>query len=272
MINNSTKTLFAIALILFIFISGCKKNQLNNHDSSTQTITDNGQDREVLFALKLWEHWALVVGADSPIFTLYNDKSIIYYDKEERTYKYVKLREEEFTTLSQNLWDPNIATLQEFYNTTNVTCQNMYHFFFRHMDKEYFISIYGHPIEEIYGNEPAPDEIKKVFSQVLSFKHKDALNWLPAKIEVILWPDDHTSKDLKKWPDDWPDLHDPNTVQRGKQIYSIYLDSKHFNKLKKFIQKARYGVLINGQNKAISYRFPIPGENVFHKLTTKNPY
>jgi hypothetical protein len=239
-------------------------------DSSTspaKTSIANTKAPTVLFALKEWEHWASVLGSDSPAFVLYDDRSVIYYQKEEGIYKYVVLSEDEFTELCKSLLNPQIAVLKKNYSTTDITCENIYCFFFRFSNKKYLISVYGHPTEIQKGGTPPPKEIREIFSKVSNFKHKNAANWLPAKIEILFWPYDYAPDKSVEWPKAWPDLKAPDTIKRKDSLYSVYLDSKYFNELKVFVKKInpKGAVLVNGRKMTISYRLPIPGEDVFRK-------
>ena len=64
-----------------------------------------------------------------------------------------------------------------------------------------------------------------------------------------------------KWQEGWPDLNSPGTRKYEGYTTSIFLEKKHFNQLKKLIEKGKEkpAFEINGKKYFIGYRFPIPG-------------
>ena len=255
---------FGVTVLVFsILIHGYVEGYPPRTGYSQEISKNNAQNPKVLFALKVWEHWSMVPGGSSPIFILYEDRSIIYFDKNEKVRKHVVLSEDEFARLGNILLNPHILTLNDYYSTIGATCQNMYHFFFRISGLIYPITVYGHPTMTREGVTLPPKEIREIFSLVTHFKHEDTANWLPAKIEVLFWSYDYAPDESIIWPDDWPDLSDSSTVKRGDSSYSVFLDSKHLDELKDFIKTRREkgAVLINGQKMSISYRISVPGEN-----------
>jgi hypothetical protein len=262
--NKTFASILGVTILLFsTLMCGRVEGYPPRTFYSSKATKDSVERPRVLFALKVWEHWALVPGGAPPIFTLYEDRSIIYFDNQEGVYKHVILSEDEFIQISKMLLNRRILTLEKYYSTSGWTCQNMYHFFFRISDLQYPITVYGHPTKMEEGATLPPKEIREIFTLVSNYEHEDATKWLPAKIEVFFWPYDHAPAESVAWPDSWPDLDDPTTVRKGELSYSVFLDSKYLDELKGFIKtrKPKGAVLINGQKMSIYYRFPIPGEN-----------
>lgn len=242
-----------------------------------------GATNEPLFVLIEKDPWAMVRGADSPCFALYEDGTIIFSKKEaERQYAYYSCKVDspeqlltQFTPITKN-------SLSNDYRLSWSTDQKTTLFLWR--DKK--ISVYGemrNPPQKHNGEsdksydqklkdwEACPTEIIEIAQKVMSFNCPDAEKWLPEKIEVMVWPYENALEESIVWPKEWPDLEDQNTKKRGKESYSIYLPSAHYEELLAFLKtrNKKGAVLINGHKMSVSVRFRFPYEE---KWMQKDPH
>ncbi len=87
-----TNVVFVFAMLLFI---------------SGIAYSDGKYDeRNVVFSYKVFRHWAMVVGADSPSFTLYDHGKIIYQEmvNDNLVFKEATLSRDEFSELKKKLF------------------------------------------------------------------------------------------------------------------------------------------------------------------------
>ena len=242
----------SFAAVLFL---GCSSAEAAQTDS----------DPNVVFSLKEWAHWAPVVGADDPAFTLYDNRDLIYYNMDAYRYECVQLTGAEYTRLTEEVIPKDLATLQDFYLRIYATCQNEYYFYFGG-ELQRKITVYGHPTaNDMWYSYDVPLSIRRCFNMISGYRHSRAEPWFPEKFEVLAWETFPTNQELPRWPADWPDLHSPDTIARPytPTVYSIFLPSELFDEFIALGDSSKGAALINGRQMAIWYRMPIPGEEVF---------
>lgn len=223
-----------------------------------------GQPRKLkpLIILVETNPWLEVIGSDSPSFALYEKGEVIFL-RQDSGYLSVRLDENERKSLIDSLsLGKKFYELHDYYEVFRRTDQPTTMLYVRDEDKTKKIAVYG----RIRGDAPArsktPQAFLKVFDKLVSYQNSRATPWMPEKIEVMVWPFDHSRAEPLPWPKSWPDVNDPTTKRMSQQGYSIYLDSRYFDDLRRLLATLKEGqaVLINGKKWAISYRFPFPHE------------
>jgi len=118
-----------------------------------------------------------------------------------------------------------------------------------------------------------PTAFLEVVKTLSNFSAEESTNWLPEKIEVLIWPYEYAPDDPPaKWPSDWPDCSHPTSKQRGDS-WSIFLDSVHLPELRNVTKNIRQkqAISVSGKKWAISYRAPFPSEKFWMNKTLVQP-
>lgn len=249
------KTIVCIYIILFILIVSFTAN-----GASISSISENMKPIIVLIERN---PWLMVIGSDSPIFALYNNGYLIYFEKG-KGYLSAKLNKNQIKEFIPN---KSFKNLKPYYSLSDWTDQPTNSIFYWENNKKYSVSVYGDLRQKKEDRKKTPKEFLNVYDKLIRKISYKSNKWLPKYIEVIIWPFDY-SKDIPvKWPYKWPNIKDLMTKKRGKNSYSIYLESKYFNDLIKFLKnmKQTQAVLINSKKWAISYRYPFPKEEMWMK-------
>jgi hypothetical protein len=227
---------------------------------------------KLVFSFSVSDPWADVIGADVPLFALYEKGDVLYSKKiggELKIYHEVKTKEEkENLVLDFSLNEKaNRGFLNHYTELTGYTDQPS-NIFYINTDSVYSIIIYGNMeddslVKAAMQQSKTVDIFEGVRKEIINYNSKTAEEWLPDKIEVMLWDYSHSSSTGIAWPKEWPGLEDKATVSRGDDLYSIYIDKKDIKKLKNYMQKVNEDggntVLLNKKKWAISYRLPFPG-------------
>jgi hypothetical protein len=123
------------------------------------------------------------------------------------------------------------------------------------------VGVYGSLHASNPERERVPKPFLEVFDFLIQFRANGASQWLPSHIEVLIWPFEYSRETPKPWPKEWPGLDDPATKKRGSDLYSLFLDSRHFARFLDLLHSLRSGqaVLIGDKKWAVSYRIPFPG-------------
>lgn len=234
-----------------------------------------------VFSLIEFDPWGMVIGSDSPSFTLYDNGLVIFITKKDDVYSYYSyfLDKNSMKELNSQLIPENLEDLEKDYTLFNWTDQPENLFYFNGKK----IYVYGNlrnPIEnpntddkevtEIYEREIElwknfPEELINTFKTATSYSHKNATEWFPEYIEVMFWPYEYAPEESIIWPGNWPDLNDKRTRKRSEDSYSVYLPSKYYNELIEILrtQNEKGAVEINNKKMAVSLRFPFPREELW---------
>jgi hypothetical protein len=115
--------------------------------------------------------------------------------------------------------------------------------------------------------ETLPKELRAALVRVDEARKAKGTAWLPASVEVMLWPHEKAPDPASPWPAGWPGLRDKNTLKRGEDSFSVYLPSEKLDVLRRFLSalKENGAVLIDGKKMAAAIRFPFPGEDAWMK-------
>ncbi len=247
---------YRVLIVVLLFLS-CANTLLARSDSNPA----------VVFSLKEWEHWAPVVGTDDPAFTLYDNRDLIYYNMDEWRYEYVRLTEEEYARLKEEIVPKDLPALEHFYLRVYATCQNEYYFYFGG-EPQRLVTVYGHPTyDDWFYSFEIPQSLRRCFNTLTSYWNQRAVPWFPEKFEVLVWDMFPSNREYPQWPSDWPDLNSPDTISRPyiPTVYSIFLPSGLFDEFIALGDAGQGIVTMNGKPMCISYRMPIPGEEVFEQ-------
>ena len=106
-----------------------------------------------------------------------------------------------------------------------------------------------------------PPSVTSAYEKLVKFDHPAATNWLPVKIELMIWPYEYAPEASIIWPKDWPGLDSQDTIKRGDG-FSIYLPATEYSRLIEFLKRRneKGAVLIGGKKWAADVRFPFPRE------------
>ena len=122
-------------------------------------------------------------------------------------------------------------------------------------------SIFGLDQEGAKSAESVPEAVAEIVRPLARFSPSDAETLLPPQVVVIVlpyeqvmaWPNEPSPEEPAIWPDDWPDLDAPTTVQGLSEVYSdiynLFVPSSDWERLRTFLNGLgeRQAVLINGR-------------------------
>jgi hypothetical protein len=235
--------------------------------------TNYAQYGKPVFYLKEIDPWGDVIGSEIPMLAIYDSGYILYTKVEDKRQKiyYVRVCENEKKELIADMREPVKKYLHQVaydIELTGWTDQPTTIFYFNY-DTIKVARVYGSMSDTSYYDKKI-SEYGKGFEMLLvtyeyfkKYNNKNAKEWLPDKIEVMLWDYSHSSSTGIAWPKEWPGFKDKATVSRGDGLYSIYINKKDFSKLKNYIKKVKENggntVILNKKKWAISYRLPFPG-------------
>jgi len=273
-LKSVTTTLFSLALGIILIAS---ISTFSRHPLFSPIVQSRDEKAaKPLFVQIDYNPWAMVIGADTPTFALYEDRTVIYWRKERRAGKYMsaKLTDSEMSQVLEKINPQKFASLEKRYEPARgITDQPGIFMVLLKDDGSYKgVYVYGSIRRENDGTYPkgVPGLLGDIFQFVTTYDNSKATEWLPEYIEVMIWPYGYApDKDLV-WPKGWPDLSDPGTVKKG-DLYSIYFRKALFEELKAFLaqRRERQAVRISGKKWAIDVRLPFPDEQIWSDLQSK---
>ncbi len=237
-------------------------------------------DRQPILAVTQSTPWASVIGSDSASFVLYDDGLLISLSSDPRPESPFTQRSIEHPkTKVQEFLGADIERFENHYTLSSATSQISTTLW----TPKKSINIYGDwrkPFTWDANNDPKWKEIEereRKLWEALPAGLRDCLArienergvigapWLPENIEVLLWPYEYAPDESILWPLAWPDLKSKTTKRRNDADFSLYLSADLLPDLKLFVsaRKETGAVHINGKKMAITYRFPIPGEELW---------
>lgn len=202
--------------------------------------------------------WLMVIGSDSPVFAHYTNGLTIFLAGQ--TYKSVELDEKENKKLMNRF--SRFGKIRAEYSLSDWSDQPTNELYFSTNGKMNKIWIYGDLKKESDNKGTLPKELLNSLQYLDTYSHKDATDWVPKYLEVMIWPYEYAPDKSIVWPDSFPDLKSPWAIHRGKSGYSIYLPYSKQAQFYKFIntRKPRGAVLINGKKWSVASRTPFPHE------------
>lgn len=272
MAGRETLAIGAILLPLFLTASSpppqaAAVTKEVQHASLIFAAPEAGKPKPLIVLVER-DPWLMVIGSDSPSFALYDDGQAIYWAK--TGYKSVKLDRADLARLIGRLDLGTLACLDEYYDAASATDQPTEILTIFNGDKRSSVSVYG-SMKSASVRSKAPKAFASSYDILLAFQRPDARDWLPEKVEVMVWPYDYAPEASIVWPKGWPALDDPGTVKRGDS-YSIFLPSADYPVLNSFLRgrKEKGAVEIGGKKWAVSTRFPFAGEKGWMRRQAKD--
>ncbi|MBN2572103.1 MAG: hypothetical protein JXA68_08245 [Ignavibacteriales bacterium] len=206
-----------------------------------------------------YDPWAMAIGSDTPTFALYDSGIVIYKDIENDINLSVKLTiQQKDSLINYFAISDSLFTLPEQIIASYWTDQpdNTLYIIF---DSVKAINVYGSIRNVTEARAKTPKSFLDLFDKLISFKNDNAKIWLPDKIEAMVWDYSHSLGESLKWPEGWPDLNSPDTIDWG-EMYSIYIDRKYYDDLIQFLKKRgeKQSIEINDKKFTVVLRFPFP--------------
>ena len=207
--------------------------------------------------------WLMVIGSDVPTFALYENGQIIYKKVIKKKWKYFEVSTDSEKTQkiikSFGITD-SLMNQPDYIEASSWTDQptNILLLNFENLRQ---ISVYGNLDDKRNeSRKKTPKDFLTVYDNIKKFKDKNAKEWIPEHIEIMLTDYNHSPEKPKEWPENWPNLESESTVKRSESLYSLYLPKEHFDHFINIISdlKEKQAVEINGKKFSVSYRFPYP--------------
>ncbi|MCB2088813.1 MAG: hypothetical protein R3E18_13320 [Sphingomonadaceae bacterium] len=204
--------------------------------------------------------WGMVIGSESPRFALYSDGQVIY--RTDDGFRSVRLKEAELLSIKNSLSKVDSPKFYGEYDVAEATDQPDNSLLI-YGDPPVFLSVYG-SLDDQQVTSRLPAAVAEAFNTIRAFKSARSEPWMPAQIEVMIWPYDYAPEPSIHWNEEWPDLSAPSTIQRGDS-YSLFLPSSELGALESFLalKNPRGAVEINDRKWAASYRIPFPQERLW---------
>lgn len=219
-----------------------------------------------VFWYRVSDPWAMFMGAEGPLFILYNNGKILFWKNGE--YNLTQIDEDEKTQLFIELHlTDTLFQKSKFFNSTNpdpngeiIATDNPSYSVFVKLDTLVRVSVYGYISSKDY-RKRFPSQILNIHDFVLNFDADKSIRWIPDRLEIMLSDYSHSPDTPIQWPTNWPDLYSPDTRKQGNYVTSIFLEKKYHSQLIKLIKRRRekQAFEINGRKYFIGYRFPMPG-------------
>lgn len=210
--------------------------------------------------------WLMVIGSDVPTFALYENGQIIYKKIVKEKWKYFEVsndREKTQKIIKSFGVTDGLMKQPEYIEASNWTDQPT-NILLLNFDTFRQISVYGN-LEDTKNEsrKETPKDFLTVYDNIKKFKGKNAKEWLPDNIEIMLTDYSHSPEKPKEWPENYPNLENESTVERSESLYSLYLPKENFEDFIKLISdlKEKQAVEINGKKFSVSYRLPFPNLN-----------
>jgi hypothetical protein len=238
-------------------------------------------DPRPLAVLITEDPWAMVAGADSPSFVLYDNGEVIYFDSAAvpARHRIVQLAPAELVEFEKKLvsFAPAVGR-KSYLELSRWTDQPTTRLYVDVDGKPRTVSIYGELNDnaEQPGVPPAdappldalPADLEMLVALLSQFRRDTARDWIPAQLEVYAWDYDYAPDPSIHWPAQWPGLDAPTSVQHDDAV-SIFLPGDQKQALVDFLQarKERGAVEIGGRKWAVSFWPVFPGSAAWAKRT-----
>jgi hypothetical protein len=250
------KNVYIIGVIFLICIS-CNKIK---YSEKSENVSDEkyGKPLVVLFETN---PWLMVIGSDSPYFVLYDSGIIIYSEIIDRKLfrKLVILNQDEMKKFIEYLSiDKSIYKLKEeiissygFDQPTNIIYLNL--------TQKKIIMVYGYIEKDNEDRNRTPIAFINLYDKIKHYRNVNSVEWIPPKIEIMFW-DYNYAPNKRDWIKGFPDLNSPSTINRGGDLYSVFIDGDEYETFIKYLKEMgeKEAVEINERKMAISYRIPFP--------------
>lgn len=250
----------ASALVAAVSIGLPPQSSAQEGDCSGRLEAASGAEagRPVLVLVEV-DPWLMVIGSDSPKFALYDDGLVIY--RAGASYKQARLDAAQIKAIRDGVRVGALACHIGSYVASTASDQPEESIFVGRGGGLSGISVYG-ALKGDKAREKIPAPIVEAFDRLSTYSNADAQDWLPANIEVMVWPYEYAPDQSIIWPTKWPGLNASGSVTRGDG-YSLFVPSSDYNELTDFLKTRRTkgAVEIGGKKWAVSLRFPFPQES-----------
>jgi hypothetical protein len=224
--------------------------------------TLNSKYGQPIIVLIETDPWLMVIGSDVPTFALYENGQIIYKKVVGKRWKYFEItnnRENTQKIIKSFGITDSLMKQQEYLEVSKSTDQPS-NILLLNFDTLRQISVYGDLRTTNEARQKTPKDFLTVFENIIKFEDSKAQEWLPDTFEVMATKYGYSPVKPLKWNNEWNDIKHNTTVNRGDDLFSIYLDKKYFHDFIKLLKsmKKKQAVEINGEKYSLTYRLPYP--------------
>lgn len=225
--------------------------------------TQNEKYGQPILVLIETNPWLMVIGSDVPTFALYENGQIIYKKVVGKKWKYFEVKNDREKTQkiieSFGITD-SLMKQQDYIEASGWTDQPT-NILLLNFDTLRQLSVYGE-LQDLKNEarQKTPKNFLSVYDNILKFEDDKAVEWLPDSFEVMATEYTHAPEKSLMWNKDWNDIKSVSTVKRSDDLYSIYLNKKHYQAFVGFLRsiKEKQAVEINGKKYSLTYRLPFP--------------
>lgn len=205
--------------------------------------------------------WAMVMGADSPAFALYDDGTVLY--RNGQGYQSVRLDAAERQALWRQIDPQALSRAAGAYRTVAMTDQPTTYLLIYGNERPAFLSVYGVLKDEDVRSK-LPAALVAAIDRLAGFASPKAVAWLPKDIEVMIWPYEYAPEQSVRWPSEWPTWRSRGSDKSGDG-YLLHLPSAALPKLKALLARRteKAAVEIAGRKWSVAYRIPFPHEELW---------
>ncbi|MEM0519228.1 hypothetical protein [Aequorivita flava] len=222
----------------------------------------NSQFGSPVVILTEYNPWEMVIGSDVPTIAIYKSGNIIYQLPKKKMSKFYTVNLDSIQT--QNLINSlgitdSLSKMTAYVETTSLTDQPTNELILN-FDQPNTKGVYGDLRNSNAARAKTPSYFLNVFDKLINYKNKEATEWLPETIEVLLTDYNHSVETPKNWPENWPNLDSETTIRRSEFLYSVYLSKSNFEEFLTLLNslEENQAVVLNGKKFSVSYRLPFP--------------
>jgi hypothetical protein len=296
-------TRFLVCLLLisgFLYANESRSVYSRASLKSNIPVNETFEEPVPLLVLVEFSPWVAAYGSAEPAFVLYDDGTVIYYDRDkidvgrhfsakltpqEKSQILEKINPQAFYSFDKGYVPQQRESTGEDTIQTTVSDLPSRLIVLRKPDGSYKkVSIYGYLESEVSAEDVermmhgekygfvvgnAPKALIDAIAFLYAYNTPQAKQWWPEYFEVIIWPYTADSKKSLKWPKGFPDLSDARTIKhKNYERQSLFVHQSRKKELfeliwKKNRQTPRAALRINDQRWDAEIRSPFPSENVW---------
>lgn len=200
----------------------------------------------------------MVIGSDSPTLALYSDGLLVFW--EGKGYRSVQLDREETEAFLDEVDIDALACAKRGYTASNGTDQPTTVIIFGRGGGLSAVGIYG-SMKSKAVRAALPPSVVTAYDRLKGYRNSSARPWMPARVEVMIWPYEYAPEASIHWPEAWPTPSSEGSRKRGDG-YSLFLPAQDYDALIALLKTRREkgAVEIAGKKWAVSVRLPFPAE------------
>jgi hypothetical protein len=203
-----------------------------------------------------------------PLFVLYDNNLAIFLKQEsdgKTGYASILLSENEFLKALEQFNLSELNHLKDSYELSSDSDEPEYelHTWLKSDHRKIRVTGDLRPPSEL--RTKMPSSFLKIFDHLISFRHPKASSWMPDKVEILALPYERASSPPIVWPQHWPRMQNPKTVQKKSDSHRFFFDSKQIENLQKILaqQNKDRAIQIDGKKWFLSIRYPFPKEKLW---------